>query len=78
MSGRREYTPVDGVLAEAEEAIAGKTAGSIDWVTFVGSEEPTLHSALGWLIRGVKGMTGAPSPSSPTAPSCTVRKSATS
>ncbi len=35
-------------------------SGEIDWVTFVGSGEPTLHVGLGWLIRQVKTLTDLP------------------
>ena len=34
--------------------------GEIDWVTFVGSGETTLHAGLGILIRAVKQMTALP------------------
>ncbi len=34
--------------------------GDIDWITFVGSGEPTLHASLGLLIRQVKTLTDLP------------------
>jgi wyosine [tRNA(Phe)-imidazoG37] synthetase (radical SAM superfamily) len=37
-----------------KQALACHGPGEIDWVTFVGSGEPTLHSGLGWLIGKVK------------------------
>jgi wyosine [tRNA(Phe)-imidazoG37] synthetase (radical SAM superfamily) len=55
---RREYTPVKPVLAEIEQYLAGPGQRP-DYITFSGSGEPTLHSKLGELIRGVKGITGA-------------------
>ena len=57
---RREYVPVNDILAEAEQVLKAHKDGEIDWVTFVGSGEPTLHSRLGELIRGVKNMTALP------------------
>lgn len=36
------------------QALRGHSPGEIDWMTFVGSGEPTLHSGLGEMIRQVK------------------------
>jgi wyosine [tRNA(Phe)-imidazoG37] synthetase (radical SAM superfamily) len=57
---RREYLPRDEILAELEEALAAHQPGEIDWVTFVGSGEPTLHSGLGEMLRQVKAWTDLP------------------
>jgi wyosine [tRNA(Phe)-imidazoG37] synthetase (radical SAM superfamily) len=57
---RREYYPGEAILAEVTETLAGHRAGEIDFVTFVGSGEPTLHSGIGRLIRGVKSLTDLP------------------
>lgn len=57
---RREYVPVEDILLEAEQGLRPRVTGAIDWVTFVGSGEPTLHSRLGELIRGVKNITALP------------------
>jgi len=57
---RKEYVPSDEVLNELQYALAACQPGEIDWVTFVGSGEPTLHNELGWLIRQVKDMTNLP------------------
>jgi len=54
---RGEYFPRKDILAEVKETLAHHQPGEIDWVTFVGSGEPTLHIGLGWLIRQVKGLT---------------------
>ena len=43
-----------------QQALEAHQPGEIDWVTFVGSGEPTLHSGLGWLIRQVKGVADLP------------------
>jgi len=57
---RREYYPREEVLEEVREALRTHKPGEINWVTFVGSGEPTLHSSLGWLIRQVKKITDLP------------------
>jgi wyosine [tRNA(Phe)-imidazoG37] synthetase (radical SAM superfamily) len=57
---RKEYVPSEEVLAEVREALSNHKPGEIDWVTFVGSGEPTLHSRIGWLVRQVKRMTALP------------------
>jgi wyosine [tRNA(Phe)-imidazoG37] synthetase (radical SAM superfamily) len=54
-----QYIQVDIILAEVKEALV-RTTDEIDWVTFVGSGEPTLHSGLGKLIQGVKELTQLP------------------
>ena len=59
MAERREYVPAEAVIAELAERLA-HYQGRIDWVTFVGSGETTLHSRLGWMIRRVKAMTEIP------------------
>ena len=57
---RREYYPSEEILAEVEAALASHQPGEIDWVTFVGSGEPTLHSNIGWLIQEVNFLTELP------------------
>ena len=57
---RSEYVPRHELLAEVEQALAAYRPGEIDWLTFVGSGEPTLHSGLGWMIRQVKAHTNLP------------------
>ena len=57
---RRDYFPPEQIVAEVREALESKRPGDIDWVTFVGSGEPTLHASLGWMIRQVKAMTDIP------------------
>jgi wyosine [tRNA(Phe)-imidazoG37] synthetase (radical SAM superfamily) len=57
---RREYYPREEILREVREALRTHKVGEINWVTFVGSGEPTLHSSLGWLIRQVKKITELP------------------
>jgi wyosine [tRNA(Phe)-imidazoG37] synthetase (radical SAM superfamily) len=57
---RREYIPCQDILSEVQQALSSHQPGEIDWVTFVGSGEPTLHSGLGRMIRQVKKMTDLP------------------
>ncbi len=57
---RGEYTPRHEILAEFKQVLAVQQPGDIDWVTFVGSGEPTLHSGLGWMIRQVKALSNLP------------------
>jgi len=57
---RREYVPCHTILTEVQHTLDLHQPGQIDWVTFVGSGEPTLHSGLGKLIQQVKTMTALP------------------
>jgi wyosine [tRNA(Phe)-imidazoG37] synthetase (radical SAM superfamily) len=59
-SERRDYNPREDILAELQQALAAHSPGEIDWITFVGSGEPTLHKGLGWLIRQVRTVTDLP------------------
>jgi wyosine [tRNA(Phe)-imidazoG37] synthetase (radical SAM superfamily) len=47
-------------VEEVERALGAHRAADVNWVTFVGSGEPTLHESLGWMIRRVKAHTGTP------------------
>jgi wyosine [tRNA(Phe)-imidazoG37] synthetase (radical SAM superfamily) len=57
---RRDWFPPDEIVAEVKEALAAHRPGEIDWVTFVGSGEPTLHASLGRMIRDIKALTTIP------------------
>lgn len=57
---RQEYFPREEILSEVEGALAAHRPGEIDWVTFVGSGEPTLYLGIGWLIQEVKKLTELP------------------
>ena len=57
---RKAYFPREAILEEVKEALAEHERGEIDWITFVGSGEPTLHSDIGWLISQVKALTNIP------------------
>jgi wyosine [tRNA(Phe)-imidazoG37] synthetase (radical SAM superfamily) len=56
---RRLYVEVEEVVAEVRSAIRAHPGG-IDWITFGGSGEPTLHSGLGRMIRAIKATTALP------------------
>ncbi|MBN2543457.1 radical SAM protein [bacterium] len=49
---RKEYVPTDDVIKELDHFLSGKP--SLDYVTFSGSGEPTLHSGIGRIIDFLK------------------------
>ncbi len=55
---RREWVPYEEVLEEIHEKISQD--GGIDFLTFSGSGEPTLHSRLGEFIRALKQNSSVP------------------
>jgi wyosine [tRNA(Phe)-imidazoG37] synthetase (radical SAM superfamily) len=55
---RKEYIPVEPVLAELKEALAEGLQA--DYITIAGSGEPTLNSRLGELIDGIRKITNIP------------------
>jgi wyosine [tRNA(Phe)-imidazoG37] synthetase (radical SAM superfamily) len=55
---RREYVPVEAVLAELKERLAQGVKA--DFITIGGSGEPTLNSQLGEIIEGIKKITDIP------------------
>jgi len=57
---RRINFPNLEILSQVRAALGAHKPGEIDWVTFVGSGETTLHAGLGEMIRGVKRMTDLP------------------
>ena len=57
---RRYYFKNAEILAQVRQAIDAHQPGEIDWVTFIGSGETTLHAGLGEMIRAVKKMTDLP------------------
>lgn len=57
---RCDYFPPDVIVAQVSDALASHNPVEIDWVTFVGSGEPTLHASLGKIIRQVKALTSIP------------------
>jgi wyosine [tRNA(Phe)-imidazoG37] synthetase (radical SAM superfamily) len=57
---RLDYFPPKDILAEVKETLKNHKPGEIDWITFVGSGETTLHATVGGLICGVKALTDLP------------------
>jgi len=55
---RKNYIPIEPVLAELKEALAEGLEA--DYITIAGSGEPTLNSRLGELIDGIKKLTNIP------------------
>jgi len=55
---RKEWVPFDKVMEEAREKI--RSAYGVDYVTFSGSGEPTLHSRVGEMIRELKRLSSIP------------------
>lgn len=49
---RKEYVPTQAVIAELRSYLS--TSPRLDYVTFAGSGEPTLHTGIGEIIRAVK------------------------
>lgn len=56
---RRDYVPVEAVLAELREYLARDPA--VDMLTLCGSGEPTLHLHFGEVLRWIRAETGKPS-----------------
>lgn len=57
---RKNYLVPEAILAEVQAALDAHRPGEIDWVTFVGSGEPTLHAGIGLLIRQVQALAELP------------------
>lgn len=55
---RREFVPASEVLRQIRAVL--QSGQKVDAVTFSGSGEPTLHSGIGRIIRGIKRMTKVP------------------
>lgn len=60
IADRGDYAPAALIVEEVNQVLEARRSGDVDWVTFVGSGEPTLHEGLGWMIRQVKAMTRIP------------------
>ncbi len=55
---RKEYVPIEAVVLELKQKLAGGDAP--DYISLAGSGEPTLNSGIGSLIRKIKDMTKIP------------------
>lgn len=56
---RRDYVPIQAVLAELETWLA--THDAVDILTLCGSGEPTLHAHFGEVLRWIRAKTSYPS-----------------
>lgn len=56
---RREYVPPRSILRDVREALK-EWGDTVDYFAISGSGEPTLNSAIGEVIRGIKKMTSVP------------------
>ncbi|MGE0755948.1 MAG: radical SAM protein [Pirellulaceae bacterium] len=57
---RQYFVPVDDVVADVARVLQQPTPPAIDWITFAGSGEPTLHAGLGQILRDLKALTPLP------------------
>lgn len=57
---RAEYISTQNIIAQLQNALHFHKPGEIDWITFVGSGETTLHINLGSMLEQVKSMTNIP------------------
>lgn len=55
---RRKFYPIGEILKDIRQALA--SGRPVDFITFSGSGEPTLNTAIGELIRRLKKMTSIP------------------
>ncbi len=55
---RKRFVDPKIILDEMKEAVSGDKG--IEYITFSGSGEPTLHKDIGGIIRGTKGITDIP------------------
>jgi wyosine [tRNA(Phe)-imidazoG37] synthetase (radical SAM superfamily) len=56
---RKEYVPVEEVLGEVK-AFLQEGSASVDYLSLSGSGEPTLHSKIRSIIKGIKEITTIP------------------
>jgi len=57
---RSNYVAVKDILREIELSLDEQKSEAVDWITIVGSGEPTLNLGIGWLIHEVKMITDLP------------------
>jgi wyosine [tRNA(Phe)-imidazoG37] synthetase (radical SAM superfamily) len=57
---RASFFPPAEMLTELRGRLEAPSPVGVDWITFVGSGEPTLNSDLGVLLRGVKSISELP------------------
>jgi wyosine [tRNA(Phe)-imidazoG37] synthetase (radical SAM superfamily) len=59
-NARKDYFPPQDILAEIQQTLDTLDPADVDWITFLGSGEPTLYASLGDLIATVKQSTDIP------------------
>jgi len=57
---RREFVAARTIVDEVEATLKTHQRGAIDWITLVGSGEPTLNVEMEAIIRGIKDITDIP------------------
>ncbi len=57
---RRPFIPREDILDQVKHSVDSHQNGEINWITVVGSGEPTLYADIGCLIRKVKSYTQIP------------------
>jgi wyosine [tRNA(Phe)-imidazoG37] synthetase (radical SAM superfamily) len=57
---RKIFFPPEEIVSQVQHSLDAHQPGDIDWITFVGSGETTLHSDLGLMIRQVKSLSQLP------------------
>ena len=57
---RHDYFSSQDIVEQVHRALGNHGPDAIDWITFVGSGEPTLHAKLGMMIRQLKSSTRVP------------------
>ncbi len=57
---RQYFFENEEILSQVRAALDSHKPGEIDWVTFVGSGETSLHAGLGEMVREVQSMTDLP------------------
>jgi wyosine [tRNA(Phe)-imidazoG37] synthetase (radical SAM superfamily) len=57
---RRNYYPTGEILREIDLVLEYNQSEDIDWITIVGSGEPTLHAGIGKIIQVIKQRTDIP------------------
>lgn len=57
---RRDWVPVDAVVAELKDTLERSRDRPPDYITLSGSGEPTLHARIGDVIAGIRARTDIP------------------
>jgi len=57
---REKYIPATEIIGQLKDSLADHEPSEIDWLTIVGSGEPTLNLAIGWLMREIKEISDIP------------------